>query len=528
MSCHARRGRRRRSCTLPRLSAAARCRALDQVGGREPDRIVQGSRHGGRRLARARARRAGHRLRVDREHRGVRGRLRGARRPARRRRARAAAASRAAKVIQARRSRRRAPRDRRQLRRRAPRGAAARRGRRARATSTRSIPTASRDRPRRRVEVRRAARRPPRRARAAVRRGRQHVSYARGFGETALPRFVLGEAAQRRRHVRERDPDRRARAPASEVERRARALRRHRSCRCRRSEIERRVALARREEGIFCEPASAAGIAAVEARSGCVDVAGRLRRHAATASRTTDAVVSVEPSASAPRPRRRTSAPASTAPAPLSTSGTSSSSRPPATTRPSTATISACAPSSASFPPSAGASASPTAFRRHAGSARAPRWSRSGSSRRRSSAKLEPTADELLALGIELEGHGDNLAAALTGGVCLTWGTRIARIADTDPGNADRRHSGAPGRDGGIQGRAPGHRPARRRRLLRRTRRAARRRAGEQLGRPLRGSPGRPAARALPRRELPAPRRGSRAATRAAHWAPPSPAPARR
>jgi homoserine kinase len=47
--------------------------------------------------------------------------------------------------------------------------------------------------------------------------------------------------------------------------------------------------------------------------------------------------------------------------------------------------------------------------------------------------KLEPTVDELLALGIELEGHGDNLAAALAGGVCLTWGTRIARIADTAP-----------------------------------------------------------------------------------------------
>jgi homoserine kinase len=47
--------------------------------------------------------------------------------------------------------------------------------------------------------------------------------------------------------------------------------------------------------------------------------------------------------------------------------------------------------------------------------------------------KLEPTADELLAIGIELEGHGDNLAAALTGGVCLTWGTRIARIADAAP-----------------------------------------------------------------------------------------------
>lgn len=40
---------------------------------------------------------------------------------------------------------------------------------------------------------------------------------------------------------------------------------------------------------------------------------------------------------------------------------------------------------------------------------------------------------ELLAAGIELEGHGDNLAAALAGGVCLTWGTRIARLADRAP-----------------------------------------------------------------------------------------------
>ena len=47
--------------------------------------------------------------------------------------------------------------------------------------------------------------------------------------------------------------------------------------------------------------------------------------------------------------------------------------------------------------------------------------------------RLEPTADELLALGLELEGHGDNLAAALAGGVCLTWDTRIARIADRAP-----------------------------------------------------------------------------------------------
>lgn len=45
--------------------------------------------------------------------------------------------------------------------------------------------------------------------------------------------------------------------------------------------------------------------------------------------------------------------------------------------------------------------------------------------------ELDPEA--LLAEGIELEGHGDNLAAALAGGVCLTWETRIARVADALP-----------------------------------------------------------------------------------------------
>ena len=48
-------------------------------------------------------------------------------------------------------------------------------------------------------------------------------------------------------------------------------------------------------------------------------------------------------------------------------------------------------------------------------------------------ANQELTVDELLGLGVELEGHGDNLAAALVGGVCLTWGTRIERIADATP-----------------------------------------------------------------------------------------------
>jgi homoserine kinase len=45
----------------------------------------------------------------------------------------------------------------------------------------------------------------------------------------------------------------------------------------------------------------------------------------------------------------------------------------------------------------------------------------------------EPDPEELLGIGVELEGHADNLAAALAGGVCLTWEGRIARIADDVP-----------------------------------------------------------------------------------------------
>jgi homoserine kinase len=41
--------------------------------------------------------------------------------------------------------------------------------------------------------------------------------------------------------------------------------------------------------------------------------------------------------------------------------------------------------------------------------------------------------EELLGLGFELEGHADNLAAALAGGACLTWDGRISRVADTLP-----------------------------------------------------------------------------------------------
>jgi homoserine kinase len=49
-----------------------------------------------------------------------------------------------------------------------------------------------------------------------------------------------------------------------------------------------------------------------------------------------------------------------------------------------------------------------------------------------------PQVDPLLQLGLELEGHADNLAPALAGGVCLTWRStggqqRVARIAQELP-----------------------------------------------------------------------------------------------
>ncbi len=45
----------------------------------------------------------------------------------------------------------------------------------------------------------------------------------------------------------------------------------------------------------------------------------------------------------------------------------------------------------------------------------------------------ELSPEELLARGGPLEGHSDNLAACLAGGVCLTWEGRIARVAETLP-----------------------------------------------------------------------------------------------
>ena len=48
-------------------------------------------------------------------------------------------------------------------------------------------------------------------------------------------------------------------------------------------------------------------------------------------------------------------------------------------------------------------------------------------------ARPDGDPEELLAAGLELESHADNLAAALVGGVTLTWDGRLARIADNLP-----------------------------------------------------------------------------------------------
>jgi len=48
-------------------------------------------------------------------------------------------------------------------------------------------------------------------------------------------------------------------------------------------------------------------------------------------------------------------------------------------------------------------------------------------------AGVQPSVEELLQAGLPLEGHADNLAPALAGGVCLTWDGHVARVADDLP-----------------------------------------------------------------------------------------------
>ena len=92
--------------------------------------------------------------------------------------------------------------------------------------------------------------------------GGNTVSYARGFGET-LPRFLLGEATQRRETfasaIRIAEPVHRQEVD-DVLERSGGQI-----VSLAEPELERAWRSLAREEGIFCEPASAAGIAAVEA-----------------------------------------------------------------------------------------------------------------------------------------------------------------------------------------------------------------------------------------------------------------------
>jgi homoserine kinase len=48
-------------------------------------------------------------------------------------------------------------------------------------------------------------------------------------------------------------------------------------------------------------------------------------------------------------------------------------------------------------------------------------------------AGVSPSVEELLEAGLPLEGHADNLAPALAGGVCLTWDGHVTRVADGLP-----------------------------------------------------------------------------------------------
>jgi len=92
--------------------------------------------------------------------------------------------------------------------------------------------------------------------------GGNTVSYAQGFGET-LPRFLLGEAAQRpdtfASAIRISEPVHREEVD-DVIERSGGQI-----VALSEADLERAWRSLAREEGIFCEPASAAGVAAVEA-----------------------------------------------------------------------------------------------------------------------------------------------------------------------------------------------------------------------------------------------------------------------
>ena len=262
----------------PRISRAARRRAVPQVGGCEPDRELQGPRDDGGRLEGRRSRRPLGHLRVHREHGRLGGRLRRARR-ARRRRPPAGGRRRVREARAGTRPRRTRARGARELRRGARRGARARRTRDARARQL------AEPRPPRGPEDRRVR----------DRRGRSAAPPTCSPCRTAAAGTSRRTRAGSRRAARECRRSSAARRPSGRRPSRPRSAswslrtRRPSTLRCRRSggtvvslsddailEAWQELAHA---EGVFCEPASAAGLAAladVELEPG---LARRLRRH---------------------------------------------------------------------------------------------------------------------------------------------------------------------------------------------------------------------------------------------------------
>ncbi len=536
---------RRRSSTLPRLSARLGIELWLKWEGANPTGSFKDRGMTRRGLAGARGGRRRGDLRVDREHGRLGRRLRGAGRPAGDR-ARAGGRGRARQARPGARGRAR----------RCSRCAAAstRRSPRRASSATRGDPrprqlgqpvSGSRARRRRRSRSSRssAARRTCSRSRTAAAATRARTSRA-SRSSARLPRSCRASRPSERTTLASRDPHRRARA-RRRGRRGARARRTGRSltvtdeqivaawqrARARGGHLLR--AVLRRAGSPGCAPpgsrpgrrSSASitghGLKDTEAVDAHRAAAGHRRRRPGR-DRRGRAVTIRGPGA---RRRPPTSGPASTAPPSRSTSGTSSrSERGRRARRATTSAIrglraararpTGCAFTFTSRIPrerGLGSSASVIALglvagARAAGASRTPRSCSRWAS--------------------PLEGHADNLAAALAGGVVPDLGRRGSRGSPTTCRLRRSRSCRAAGRTPtASRALAAGDRPARRRGVHRRPRRAARRRARVRLGRALRRRARRPAARAVPLR------RSSRTCARAcprARSVRRSPAPARR
>ena len=429
-------------------------------------------------------------------------------------------------------ARRACPRRARQLRRGAHGRPRARRARRLRARQL------AQPRPRRgtedgRVRDRRGARRSARRLRAALRRGRQHDRVrARDGGAGHRHADPLGRGRRPAAHPRERDPHR-----AAGARERVEASGAHVHAVTDEEIVAAWLELAR-EEGLFCEPASAAGLAFLRASDELrgarvvVTITGHGLKDPAAADTHAPPPQQVDRSRRSREPPMRRGG-AST---PLADVTEAIHVRAPATTANVGSGFDCAAVAlelwnelevvrDEAAPPAdthhlgigAFARVAPVDGWRFEFTYRIPRSSGLGSSASlialglvagAIAAGIEPDAEALLADGLPLEGHPDNLAAALVGGACLTWDGRIERVADSVPAEPialrPRDEQVATEHSRSL---LPDQRPARGRRVQRRPCGPARSSTRRRLGIALRRRARRPPARALP---LGLPRRRAR------------------